>query len=248
MKEDAAVPYRVLLVDDEPWALQDLEVSFPWEKYGFRVAEKYTNPEEALRAIVSMRPEVVVTDVRMPGLKGVDLLRRAREEGLATVFVLVSGVSDFEAAREGIRWGAVEYCMKPLDEEECEKLVQRVAALLDAPADREAVSAQVRAIQDYIDANLHRKLTLPDTAAHFHISPNSLGRIFRAEMNTTFGQYLEDRRMKMAERLLAEKRLSIGEIADRLGFSDQNYFAVCFKRRHHQTPMQFRTAAGKRGP
>ena len=239
------MPYRVILVDDEPWALQDMEISFPWRKYDFRVAGKYTNSDEALKAVLSMCPEVVVTDIRMPGKSGIDLLRRVREEGLATVFILVSGVSDFDAARQGIHWGAVEYCLKPLDEEECEKLVQRVAEILLAPGEGETFSSQMHAIRDYIDANLHCKLTMPAVAEHFHISTNSLGRIFRAEMNKTFGQYLDDRRMEMAKRLLQDRRLSVGDVGERLGFSDQNYFAVCFKRRYHMTPMQFRSGNGK---
>ncbi len=242
------MPYRVLLVDDEIWALRDMEMSFPWEKYGFRVAGRFTDVEEALRATLSMRPEVVVTDVVMPGLKGTELLQRAREEGLETVFILVSGVSDFDAARQGMRYGAVEYCLKPLDEEECEKTVRRVASMMENSEGQQDVSVRMNVIQDYIDVNLHRKLTMPMVAEHFHISTNSLGRLFRTELNTTFGQYLEERRMKMAERLLREKRLSIGEIADRLGYSDQNYFTVCFKKRFHRTPMQFRTEEHREMP
>lgn len=232
--------YRVLLVDDEPWALWDMEMSFPWGKYGFSIASRCSKAEEARKVMLSLHPDVVVTDLRMPGLSGVDLLRCARQEGLQAIFVLVSGVSDFEAARQAIRYGAVEYCMKPLEEEECEALVQRIARILHEPAEADLLSEEMRNIRDYIDANLHQKLTMPNVATIFHMSANSLGRIFRAEMNMTFGQYLEMRRMAMATHMLKDKRMSIGEISERLGYSDQNYFTVCFKRRYAQTPMQFR--------
>ncbi|MDD6884618.1 MAG: helix-turn-helix domain-containing protein [Eubacteriales bacterium] len=232
--------YRVLLVDDEPWALRDMEMTFPWGKYGFSVASRCSKAEEARKVMLSLRPDVVVTDLRMPGLSGVELLRCARQEGLQAIFVLVSGVSDFEAARQAIRYGAVEYCMKPLEEEGCEALVQRIAGMLHETAEPDSTSAEMRAVRDYIDANLYRKLTMTSVAAVFHMSANTLGRMFRSEMDTTFGQYLETRRMLMATRMLKDKRMSIGEIAERLGYSDQNYFTVCFKRRFSATPMQYR--------
>lgn len=106
--------YRVILVDDEPWALKDLEITFPWAKYDFTVSGSYLRSDEALQAILLMRPDVIVADLLMPVHNGIDLLRKARECNVNSVFVLVSGVSDFEAARNAIHYGIVEYCLKPL--------------------------------------------------------------------------------------------------------------------------------------
>lgn len=237
--------YRVLLIDDEPWALKDMEMSFPWEKYGFRVAGAFTKAAEAYHAMRTLRPDVVVTDLRMPGMSGIDLIQQAREDGIQSIFVLLSGVSDFSSAQAAIRCGVVEYALKPLEEEACEALVQRLAGMLDPRSGQENVTVKMRAIQDYIDANLHKKPTIQTVADAFHISGNTLGRLFRAELNTTFGQYLEQRRMECALQLLQNRRLSIGEISDSLGYSDQNYFTVCFKRRFSMTPMQYRTRGGE---
>lgn len=236
----SALRYRVVLVDDEPWALKDFELSFPWAKYGFRIAGSFTKPREALRALANLRPELVVTDLRMPGMSGAELLQSARDAGLQSAFVLVSGVSDFEAARKAIRYGAVEYCLKPLDEAECEALLQRVCALLKAREKKEdALSPQAQALADYVDGHLHQKLTLNDLADAFHMSATSLARQFHACFGMTFGQYLEARRMDIATRLLREKRLSVSEIARQVGYADQNYFTVCFKRRLGVTPTQY---------
>lgn len=235
--------YRVLLVDDEPWALKDMEMSFPWEKYGFEVAGSCTKSEEACRMMFNLCPDVVVTDIRMPGMSGVELLRRAREEGLDSIFVLVSGVSDFEAARLGMRYGAVEYCMKPLDDECCEEVVQRIAGMLGEKPE-EHISASMQSIRSYIDAGLHKKLSMNDVARKFHISANTLGRLFRSELHTTFGQYVQNRRLEIARTLLSNRDLSVREISDRLGYSDPNYFCVCFKRQFDMTPMQYRNQEG----
>lgn len=236
--------YRVLLVDDEPWALKDMELSFPWEKYGFHVIGSFTKADDAWQAIRTVRPDVVVTDLRMPGMSGIDLIRNAREEKTGGIFVLLSGVSDFESAQLAIRYGVVEYALKPLEETACEELVQRLAAMLEPAAEDGTVSEMMRAVQDYIDVNLHNRPTMQTVAETFHVSGNTLGRMFRAELDVTFGQYLEQRRMEYAQKLLKNRRLSIGDISEILGYSDQNYFTTCFKRRFSMTPMQYRMRGG----
>ena len=60
-------------------------------------------------------------------------------------------------------------------------------------------------------------------------------------MDMTFGQYLEKRRMEIAKRLLRETDISIGDVAERVGYSDQTYFTVCFRKNMKMTPMQYRT-------
>lgn len=236
--------YKVLLIDDEPWALKNMELAFPWEKYGFQIAGMFTKPDEASKALCTLQPDVVVTDLLMPGMSGIDLIRKAHEDDVQSIFVLLSGVSDFSSAQQAIRYGVVEYALKPLEEDACEALVQRLAALLKPKPEQENVTAKMSDILNYIDANLHSKPTIQTVADIFHISGNTLGRMFRAEMNTTFGQYLEQRRMELALQLLRSRRLSIGEIAETLGYSDQNYFTACFKRRFQMTPMQYRVRGG----
>ena len=236
--------YRVILIDDEPWALKDFEMTFPWAKYGFHIAGSYTDAQKACQSVLSMRPELVVTDLRMPGMSGTELLEKARKEGLTTEFILVSGITDFNAARMGIRYGVAEYCLKPLESAECEELLQRIAAKLEKQSNPNAksISAEAQRIVDYIDGNIHRKLTLNDLEQTFHMSTNSLARLFRANLDTTFGQYVEKRRMEIAKRLLCETNLSIGEIAEKVGYSDQNYFTVCFRKNTDKTPMQYRSS------
>lgn len=237
--------FRVLLADDEPWALQDMKMTFPWEKYGFRVAGSFTKAADAWGALCSMRPELVVTDLRMPGISGVELMRRAREQQLSCAFILVSGVSDFEAARQAIRYGAAEYCLKPLDPESCEATLRRVAGILAPSVSSSVASPAMQAVLDHIDARLHLKLTLSDVAGALHISVHTLTRMFRQELDVTFCQYLETRRLACAQLLLQDRRFSVSEIAEKCGYADQNYFTVCFKRRFSMTPLQYRALGGQ---
>lgn len=127
--------YRVMLVDDEPWILQGLCESFPWEKYDMHVAGSYTKASLALEAILEQKPDAVFTDIRMPGISGIELMHALRDSGLDTEIVIISGFSQFEYAREAIRVGAFDYCLKPIDEEMTDSLLSRLKVKLDKKED-----------------------------------------------------------------------------------------------------------------
>lgn len=130
--------YRMILVDDEPWTLLGLSTLLSWEEEGFVIDASCTDPEEALEQILRNPPNVVFTDIRMPGLSGLELMRRAREHGVDAEFVLISAHSDFRLAQEAIRLGAFDYVLKPFDREEIRALAVR---LCDHLAEKDGTGA-----------------------------------------------------------------------------------------------------------
>ena len=86
--------------------------------------------EETLEALLSLRPDIVLLDVRMPGMSGVEVMRRAREAGFRGKFILLTGYAEFAYARAAIRCGATDYLLKPVDEEELLRAVHRAEAEL----------------------------------------------------------------------------------------------------------------------
>ena len=105
--------YTVVIIDDEPWALQGLAEIIDWEAAGFSIEGKFTNSEEAFAFLCEKEPDVVFTDVRMPGISGLDLIEMSLREGLKCEFVLISSYEDFEAAQRAIRLHVWEYVLKP---------------------------------------------------------------------------------------------------------------------------------------
>lgn len=100
--------YTVVIVDDEPWALQGLAEIIDWNNEGFSIIGQFTDPDEAFEFLCKKEPDVVFTDIRMPGLSGLDLIEMSRVKGLNCEFVLISSYEDFEAAQKGIRLHVVE--------------------------------------------------------------------------------------------------------------------------------------------
>ena len=118
--------FRVLLADDEELALVTLQYAFPWREYGFCVQEAVTDSREALGILKRKRIDAAFVDIRMPGLSGLALAKQAREEGIDTVFVIVSGYPDFDYAKEAIGIGVLDYCLKPVSEEEAPQLLKKL--------------------------------------------------------------------------------------------------------------------------
>lgn len=124
--------YKLILVDDEPWALTGLQQILPWEEYGFTVCGCCSSGQQALAEIRKKKPDAVFTDIRMPQLSGIELISQVRSRhGLEVEFVIISAYSDFEVARRAIDYGAVGYVLKPLETGEVLKAVERLKRRLD---------------------------------------------------------------------------------------------------------------------
>ncbi|GFZ79061.1 hypothetical protein GCM10008018_25800 [Paenibacillus marchantiophytorum] len=102
----------VLLVEDEPFVRRTLLKQVNWEAIGYQVIGESGNGREALQMLLSQRPDIVITDIMMPEMNGTELLKRAREEGVDSKFIMLTCMNDFEYARQAIEFGASGYILK----------------------------------------------------------------------------------------------------------------------------------------
>lgn len=118
--------YSVIIVDDEPWTLIGIRNAFNWNAHGFEIAGEFTDSEEAYGYICNNRPDVVFTDIKMPKYNGIDLIRMVRESDIDTEFVIISGFAEFSYAQEALKFGALDYSLKPIDIDKTDKLLEKV--------------------------------------------------------------------------------------------------------------------------
>ncbi len=123
--------YHVFLADDEPWALMALKNMVCWSDYGFAVSGEAEDGRQALERIERTDPDLIISDIRMPGMDGLALMAALRELGRKTQVLLVSGYTDFEYAREAMRLGCAGYLVKPVEEKELIEYLERIRLLLD---------------------------------------------------------------------------------------------------------------------
>ncbi|MDR3593717.1 response regulator [Clostridium sp.] len=109
---------KVLIIDDEPNVRLGLMKIIPWEENGFKVCGEGKDAEDGYDKIVKLKPDIVLIDIKLPGKLGTDVIREAREAGFRGKFIIISGYSNFEYAKTGIKYGVKSYILKPVDEDE----------------------------------------------------------------------------------------------------------------------------------
>ena len=241
----------VVLVDDEYWSLLGLEKAVCWEDYGFSVALATTDSREAAAYITGKQPDIVFTDIRMPELSGIELIRKARMEGIKTQFVIVSGYSDFEYARAGIQYGVFDYQLKPFHSQEIAEILQRLNAffkieMLPArPNEQDFARGDVNRnflqLLNYVDAHYAEDLFLSELAKAYFINFTYCSELFKKVTGRNFTEYLAHRRIEKACELLRGTDETIKEIALQVGYNDYSYFTRIFKKYMAITPARYKT-------
>ncbi|WP_320129001.1 response regulator [uncultured Sphaerochaeta sp.] len=125
------MPYKILLVDDETPVREGIRDRTPWEAYGFSIVGEAGNGIEALEIIDELHPDVVITDIRMPYLDGMELIKQIRYSYPPITIIILSGYDEFTYAQQAIRYDVSEYVLKPVSVEDICKLLERTAKRLD---------------------------------------------------------------------------------------------------------------------
>ena len=123
--------YSVLIVDDEEWVVESLKNGIAWKDFGFEVVDQAYDGAEALEKVRKLRPDLVFTDIRMPVMGGLDLIRQVRREKRSTEFVVVSGYAEFAYAQKALHYGVMGFCLKPAEDAEVNAILKRVRSVLD---------------------------------------------------------------------------------------------------------------------
>lgn len=244
----------VMLVDDEYWTLQGLEKVFPWAEHGFTVAGSYADSIQALEAMLIKAPDLVLTDIRMPEMTGLEMIRRARDRGIRSVFVVISGYSDFEYARGALKYGALDYLLKPVSYDDAKALLTRVdahfcqqekAAQTDAEQEIETGNEQFNALLQYMRAHYAEHLQLKELAKRFYLNPTYCSELFNKKLGISFSRYLNQLRVERCCTLLRTTAKSAEEIAAQTGFVEGTHFHKVFKSITGETPGQYRRKSGQ---
>lgn len=258
--------YRVVIADDERIIRAGLK-QLSWEEYGMTVIAEAKNGIEAAEIIDSTEFDLLVTDIRMPGMTGLELAKHLNITNPKAKTILLSGYGEFQLAKEAMGAGVSDYILKPSTPKEilesakrvCEKISQEqdhfneVAELKEqlsgfknlvgtTVVTNEENTTDIKRILQYIYDNYSEPLTLSMLAEEFHFSTVYLSYYIKKYTEHTFLEILTSIRMYHAALLLKETNLKNGEIGSRVGVADERYFGQVFKKTYHITPYEFRKA------
>lgn len=231
--------YRAVLIDDDRWALKDIRKTFDFENFGFVVVGEYVNAEEAFQAIAAAPPHLIVSDVRMEKASGLDLVRWLREKNIDSMVVIVSGYDRFDYAQEALRQGVFDYLLKPLDDAQVKRIMERVVGELEKKTPVYSNDAFGQILQ-YIDEHYMVSLPLDRLAEQFYMNRSYLSELFSKRTGMTFTQYKTRVRVSHAMQLLTCSGMSVTEIAYAVGFNSSSRFSRVFCQTTGVSPQRYR--------
>lgn len=158
--------YSVLLVDDEPYILEGLELTVNWSKYGFFILDRATNGFDALDKISKKKFDLVITDIRMPQLNGIAFIKEIRRLDQEIEIIVISGYNRFEYAKDAISLGVRAYILKPIDPDEVLAHLEKIQHILVQNNKRRIMHNQaLKLIRDYqLPDNLENSELYSDAA------------------------------------------------------------------------------------
>lgn len=211
--------YSVYIADDEMWVIVGLKKRIEKTGLPFQVIGEANNGVMALEEIEKKKPDILFTDIRMPGYSGLELLELLRKKELQTKVILISGYAEFEYAQSAIRNGAYDYLLKPIDQEKLQIVLERIlgdgAGILENEQELVAPST-IRKIMDEIKEHYTENITLTGLAEKYAISVSYLSELLKEHLQLSFSEYISSKRIQKAKELLADESLSIEQIANRL--------------------------------
>lgn len=119
---------KVLIADDEPRVAMLVKQLIHWQEQGLECVGLFQDGQSALDAIRQLHPDIVITDIRMPVLSGLELIEKTLESEPQVRFVVISGYRYFEYAQRAIKYGVQDYLLKPIDEEELNRVLGKICA------------------------------------------------------------------------------------------------------------------------
>lgn len=150
--------YSIILVDDETQVRQTIISRIPWDSLGFEIIGEAENGLEAIDLINEKLPDLVITDIRMPYLDGLELIKAIKEANPAISVVILSGHDEFSYAKKAISLGVDEYVLKPINRDEIVELMKRIKSNLDSKYKKINDTIELNSLYDQVIPQLKEQL------------------------------------------------------------------------------------------
>ena len=246
---------RVLIVDDEKYVRMGIRSETDWALIGCEVVGEAANGIEGLEAAETLRPDLVISDIRMPKMDGIEMAEKIIEMCPGTKVIFLTAYNEFEYARQAIRIGVSDYLLKPFQDGELEGSIQRLLHLHpNAPASNAELEEQLiplktkeevsnRYVQtaiEYIENNyVDSGFSITKLAESMSVSEGHISRLFKSETDQSINNYLTRYRIKKAMDYLKDVNVKVYEVAEKVGYSDIAYFSNTFKKLVGKTPSDY---------
>jgi len=230
---------KIIVADDEAPARFLLKSFLSDEGFSPENILEAADGLELVAMVASAKPRLCFVDIRMPGIDGLEALRRCVTQNSGIYWVIVSSFAEFEYAQSAIRLGVTEYLVKPVDPEALRACLARLKLLPSSPEQDPAIAA----ILDYVARNFNADVSIADLADLTGFSPNYLSAIFHKKMGETFMSYLTRYRVTEARKLIVAGGISVADAAKTVGYADVRHFSRRYRELLGEYPSESRQDA-----
>lgn len=255
---------KLVIADDEERVCSLIYSLGEWEKFGVEVVGKASNGIEALEFITNDNIDILITDIRMPGCNGLELITKIKEINSKIKIIIVSGYASFEYAQTAIKEGVDYYLLKPVNKEELNEAVEKLSEKIrngyddtrvkyeildekEVPEEnvgRNIESHPIKLAKKYIDSHYKEMITLEAASEKAGFTPVYFSTIFKREVGVGFNKYLIAIRIEAAKELLRETNASISSICKEVGYLDVKHFNKTFEKVTGVKPSVYRKLYG----
>jgi YesN/AraC family two-component response regulator len=251
--------YRILIADDE--AIERIVLARKLKKLLAEEAHEILqvqNGREALEVFEAEQPQILILDIRMPGMSGLEAAEQIRKKSRDAVIIFLTAFDDFSYAKKAFSVRALDYLLKPCDESELFSVVEEAVRIVKEREEKQAVQALSEAedqteqfgdseelrrqewIRSFIESNYMRDLSIQEVSGRMGYSEVYFCKLFKQYFGVSFVSYLTDYRIRKACAFLKETDQSVRRIGCMVGYEDSNYFTKVFRRITGKTPTEYR--------
>ena len=242
--------YKVVIIDDEPIIVEGLSKLLPWEKYHCKIAATACNGKEGLEVICRERPDILFSDIYMPGLDGLSMIAALKVEFPDMEISILTGFREFDYCQKAIRLGVSRFLLKPSNMAELEEALKVMTERLnkkvitgEQTSEEESLAAGnfvVKNAVQYIEEHYNEKLTLNKVAEMTYVSQWHLSKLLNKEEGKNFSEILNCIRIRHAKEFLKDPAYRIADVAELVGFTDVAHFSRVFKKTEGISANEYR--------
>ncbi|MGL5755847.1 MAG: response regulator transcription factor [Paraclostridium sp.] len=241
----------ILVVEDEAPIRDWIAYTISNISTDFNVVASASNGKEAYELAINLKPQVIISDIKMPIMGGIELTKEIKKIFSDIYIVLLTNYAEFSYAKEAISCGVYEYLIKSdIRPKELKEVLEKIQDLIitknneikeiNDNNNNEKYSKSVNKAIEYITKNYKEHISLQDISSYVYLSHEYFSRLFKDEVGENFSSYLTNYRMKKAEKLLKTTDMKIAQVAIEVGYSNASYFSKSYKKYKGISPEEDR--------
>lgn len=247
--------FSLLICDDERRIREGLRYAVDWSSIGINKIGTAADGLEGWEWVCENQPELIITDIRMPRMDGLELLNKTMNAFPYTIVILLTGYEDFNYAQQALRYRAFDYLLKPTNPETvinvCKDAMKNLTHIQHQVLLQETMVQDSKGMVDhiirYVRDQYAANISLESAANEIHVSTVHLNRLMKKEIGLTFLEYLTHIRIEKAKQLLLHSKHNVYEICYLVGYRDPKYFSQLFRKITGSKPSEYSTVT-RRSP